>query len=163
MAWRATAVPQWALLHALTSVALYSCVPRVRSRGRCPFTLLLIGILTVTLWLYKVRSGGEGRRPLVGSLDLQHPMRRGPSSEICGDCCHYRRCHCYCFVARPSNEDACIACRRERVVEYRLGDASSGLLTCLTTESFVRAVGSRSAAPGGGSVAALLAALVSSV
>jgi hypothetical protein len=104
---------------------------------------------------------GEGKRPLVGSLDVQHPMRRGPSSEICGDCCHHRRC--YCFVARPSNKDACIACRRERVIEYRLGDASSGLLTCLTTESFVRAVGSRSSAPGGGSVAALLAALVSSV
>jgi hypothetical protein len=52
-------------------------------------------------------------------------------------------------------------CRRERVIEYRLGDTSSGPLLRLPTESFVLAVGSRTSAPGGGSVAALLAALVS--
>ncbi|KDR11512.1 Formimidoyltransferase-cyclodeaminase, partial [Zootermopsis nevadensis] len=48
---------------------------------------------------------------------------------------------------------------KERVIEYRLGDATSGSLVRLSTESFVRAVGSRSSEPGGGSVSALLAAL----
>jgi glutamate formiminotransferase/formiminotetrahydrofolate cyclodeaminase len=52
-------------------------------------------------------------------------------------------------------------CLRERIIEYRLGCTSSGPLVGLPTESFVRAVGARTSAPGGGSVAALLAALVS--
>lgn len=48
---------------------------------------------------------------------------------------------------------------KERVIEYRLDCTSSGPLVRLPTESFVRAVGARTSAPGGGSVAALLAAL----
>jgi hypothetical protein len=52
-------------------------------------------------------------------------------------------------------------CPRERVIEYRLGFTSSGPLARLPTESFVRAIAARTSAPGGGSVAALLGALVS--
>ena len=52
---------------------------------------------------------------------------------------------------------------RERIIEYRLGvTASPGPLINLTTETFVKSVGARTSAPGGGSVAALLASLVSS-
>jgi hypothetical protein len=52
-------------------------------------------------------------------------------------------------------------CRRERVIEYLLGYTTSGPLISLPTGNFVRAVGARTSAPGGGSVAALVAALVS--
>lgn len=48
---------------------------------------------------------------------------------------------------------------KERVIEYRLGITGSGPLVRLPTENFVRSVAARSSAPGGGSVAALLAAL----
>jgi glutamate formiminotransferase/formiminotetrahydrofolate cyclodeaminase len=53
--------------------------------------------------------------------------------------------------------------RRERVIEYRLCITGSGPLIRLPTEEFVKSVAARSSAPGGGSVAALLAALVSYV
>ncbi|XP_069692124.1 formimidoyltransferase-cyclodeaminase-like [Periplaneta americana] len=48
---------------------------------------------------------------------------------------------------------------KERIIEYRLEGSASGLLIHLTTENFVKAVGARTSAPGGGSVAALLASL----
>ncbi|KAJ9585543.1 hypothetical protein L9F63_002660 [Diploptera punctata] len=53
---------------------------------------------------------------------------------------------------------------QERVIEYRLGVTSCpGPLINLTTEKFVKSVGARTSAPGGGSVAALLAALGSAL
>ena len=49
---------------------------------------------------------------------------------------------------------------RERIIEYRLPSSRVGPLASLTVEKFILSVGARSSAPGGGSVAALLAALV---
>lgn len=50
---------------------------------------------------------------------------------------------------------------RERIIEYRLGVVNVGPLARLSVEKFVLSVGARTSAPGGGSVAALLAGLVS--
>ena len=47
----------------------------------------------------------------------------------------------------------------EKIVEYMVGGRSDGPLLGKTVRGFVEAVGSRSAAPGGGSVAALMGAL----
>lgn len=49
---------------------------------------------------------------------------------------------------------------RQRIIEYRLGVSNVGPLAKLSVEKFVLNVGARTSAPGGGSVAALLAALV---
>ena len=49
---------------------------------------------------------------------------------------------------------------RERIIEYRLNVSAVGPLARLTVEKFVLSVGERTSAPGGGSVAALLASLV---
>jgi len=48
---------------------------------------------------------------------------------------------------------------RERIIEYCLPSSSSSTLVARTVTDFVLSVGERSAAPGGGSVSALLAAL----
>jgi len=48
---------------------------------------------------------------------------------------------------------------KERVIEYSLPPPSEPLLIDLTVSQFVASVGARTAAPGGGSVSALLAAL----
>jgi len=48
---------------------------------------------------------------------------------------------------------------KERVIEYSLPPPSEPLLVDLTVRQFVASVGARTAAPGGGSVSALLAAL----
>jgi Formiminotransferase-cyclodeaminase len=53
----------------------------------------------------------------------------------------------------------CDCAYSERVIEYRL-PAPAAPLTSLTLSGFVEAVGARSPAPGGGSVAALLGSLV---
>ena len=52
-------------------------------------------------------------------------------------------------------------CPRERIIEYRLNVNNIGPLAHLSVEKFVLSVGARTSAPGGGSVAALLAGLVS--
>ena len=49
----------------------------------------------------------------------------------------------------------------KRIIEYCLPAAPGGRLAALPVSQFVREVAARSAAPGGGSVAALCAALVS--
>ena len=48
----------------------------------------------------------------------------------------------------------------ESIIEYRLATAKTGPLASLTLDKFILSVGARSSAPGGGSVAAVLAALV---
>jgi len=48
---------------------------------------------------------------------------------------------------------------KERIIEYCLPDADSGLLINKTVKDFVRSVGARTPAPGGGSVSALVGAL----
>lgn len=48
---------------------------------------------------------------------------------------------------------------KERIIEYRLGVVNVGPLARLSVEKFVLSVGARTSAPGGGSVAALLAGL----
>lgn len=47
----------------------------------------------------------------------------------------------------------------EKIIEYMVGESANGPLIGKTVRGFVEAVGSRSAAPGGGSVAALMGAL----
>lgn len=47
----------------------------------------------------------------------------------------------------------------EKIIEYMVGESADGPLIGKTVRGFVEAVGSRSAAPGGGSVAALMGAL----
>lgn len=47
----------------------------------------------------------------------------------------------------------------EKIIEYMIGDDDDGPLIRLTVRGFVEAVGARSSAPGGGSVAALLGSL----
>ena len=49
---------------------------------------------------------------------------------------------------------------RERIIEYRVNLINVGPLARLSVEKFVLSVGARTSAPGGGSVAALLAGLV---
>jgi len=49
---------------------------------------------------------------------------------------------------------------RERVIEYRLG-SGQGRLASLSSAELVKTVAARSPAPGGGSVVALVGALVS--
>jgi hypothetical protein len=49
---------------------------------------------------------------------------------------------------------------RERIIEYRMNIINVGPLARLSVEKFVLSVGARTSAPGGGSVAALLAGLV---
>lgn len=48
---------------------------------------------------------------------------------------------------------------KERIIEYCLPDSDSGLLINKTVKDFVRSVGARTPAPGGGSVSALVGAL----
>ena len=48
---------------------------------------------------------------------------------------------------------------RERIIEYCL-DSGEGPLAAMSTGEFVRSVAARSSAPGGGSVSALIGALV---
>ncbi|KZS20086.1 Formimidoyltransferase-cyclodeaminase [Daphnia magna] len=48
---------------------------------------------------------------------------------------------------------------KERIIEYRLNVTNVGPLARLSVEKFILSVGARTSAPGGGSVAALLAAL----
>jgi len=48
---------------------------------------------------------------------------------------------------------------KERIIEYRLNVTPVGPLANLSVDKFILSVGARSSAPGGGSVAALLAAL----
>ena len=49
---------------------------------------------------------------------------------------------------------------RQRIIEYRLDSSRIGPLAALSVEKFILRVAARSSAPGGGSVAALLASLV---
>ncbi|XP_057677769.1 formimidoyltransferase-cyclodeaminase [Corythoichthys intestinalis] len=48
---------------------------------------------------------------------------------------------------------------KERIIEYMVGSNDEGPLVCLSLQQFIRSVGARTAAPGGGSVSAAVAAL----
>ncbi|XP_054633885.1 formimidoyltransferase-cyclodeaminase isoform X2 [Dunckerocampus dactyliophorus] len=48
---------------------------------------------------------------------------------------------------------------KERIIEYMVGSQDDGRLVSLPLQQFVRSVGARTAAPGGGSVSAAIAAL----